>query len=119
MPMIAFRYLPNKVSKPTARKIGSQLEASLRRAINCIRPKKRGYQITVEGDAFDIAFHQPDLRIYIFYHKEWGFDPEEKEELAGLFRSEMMKILAALDQCGLDVTVRFYERTGHFKVTTK
>ena len=114
MPMIVGRYDSGVLSKRRAKQVFGTLEDALRIVIGEVRPGKSGYGVTVEGDPFGpIALNQPDLRIYVFYHAEWLFTPEELDALASGFHAEVVKELEALQLNDVEVKVRFYERTGH------
>ena len=115
MPMIEFRY-SDKISEDDAYQVGSGLEAALRQSIEEVLPRGAPYNITVEGDPFGvIAFNQPDLRIYIFYHPEWNFTPEDLVHLTEAMGRETEKILQKIPMLlrRITVKIRFYLRPGH------
>ncbi|MBU2103949.1 hypothetical protein KKD81_00775 [Patescibacteria group bacterium] len=113
MPMIEGRYHTELLSRREARLVFGKLESALREAIRQVRPEKTEYGITVEGDPYVIAFNEPELRIYVFYHQEWNFTPEELKILASAMLAGVMKILDANNIKDQQVQVRFYERAGH------
>lgn len=118
MPMIEFRFNPEKLHEEEAVRLGAKLEKALRDAIDEVRPRgKKDYGVTVEGDPFGpIAHNLPDLRIYVFYHQEWGFAPDELEKLAGGMLENVHKALLSSvprKDLGLSIHVRFYSRGGH------
>lgn len=116
MPMIEFRFRPDKLLEKEAAKLGANLEKALRDAIDRIRPRgKKDYGVTVEGDPFGPITHNlPDLRIYVFYHQEWSFAPDELERLAPGMLENVKKALAnSLLRDDLSIQVRFYSRAGH------
>ncbi|MBU2103819.1 hypothetical protein KKD95_02290 [Patescibacteria group bacterium] len=113
MPMIEGRYHPELLSRREVRVLFGKLEDALREAIRQVRPEKGGYGITVEGDPYVVAFNEPDLRIYIFYHKEWNFTPDELEILAPEMLAGTLKIMEANRIKDQQVQIRFYERAGY------
>jgi hypothetical protein len=116
MPMIEFRYRPEKLHAGEAAKLGGSLEGDLRAIIDKIRPAgKKDYGITVEGDPFGPIIHNlPDLRIYVFYHQEWHFAPDELERLAaGMLENVKQTLGGSLLRDDVGIQIRFYARTGH------
>ncbi len=117
MPMIEFRFKRRKVTPKTATCLCRQLEGALRNAISGVRKGRSDYKVTVEGDPFSrLIQNQPDLRIYIFYHKEWNFTPEELTQLAESMMASVSDILRTARSLDISVDIRFYERAGHKSV---
>ncbi len=113
MPMIEFRYAPECINPKEAVLLNNGLEGTLRNAIKRVRDNVHEYGVTVEGDPFRLKQNQPMLRIYVFYHQEWNFTPEELELLPITMGDEVYSLIK---DSGLhDVTgkIRFYERAGH------
>jgi|GEM_PF-4745918 len=113
MPMIEFRYKPEKISGIQAVLLCAPLEEALRSALRQVRPIFLEYNVFVEGDPFDVHDSQPDLRIYVLYHPSWGFS---ENELSGLPRAMAGFLEPTLKGFGLShlrTTIRFYRRDGH------
>ncbi len=116
MPMIEFRYRPEKLHKKEAAKLGENLEQALRDIIDKIRPRSnKNFGITVEGDPFGSIIHNlPDLRIYVFYHQDWSFAPDELERLAlGMLENVKKALASSVLRHDVNIHVRFYSRSGH------
>lgn len=118
MPMIEFRYNPDKISNDLASEIGVTIEDALRLAIGYIREHTRKpYNITVEGDPFGpITQHQPDLRIYIFYHEEWEFSPNDLDCLSAGMGQYIQNTFFRHEISDVSAVIRFYLRSGHVSV---
>ena len=118
MPMIEFRYMRDKISDEDAFVIGRKLEDLLRDAVAQIRPNNRNYGVTVEGDPFrPIAFNQPSLRVYVFYHQEWNFTADELKRLADALAANVEQTLRGVGLIELETKIRFYARAGHASAT--
>ncbi len=115
MPMIVVRFDSKRLSVDQAQEICAGLESSLRDAIRLVRPRvEHEYGVTVEGDPFGLIAHkQPELRINIFYHQEWGFVDVELEELVNRMLANIRQLLRHVEATGVNVKLRFYARTGH------
>mgnify|MGYP003404048713 CR=1 FL=1 len=116
MPMVEFRYNPEKISEEKAARLGAGFEESFRVALSLIREKNE-YGLTVEGDPFHIHFNQPDLRIYIFYHQEWNFTKDELSQLAFYMGARVENQLKAEKLKNILATLRFYARAGHESIS--
>ena len=120
MPKIVGRYDEGALPNRRAKQVFGTLEAFLRNLIGEIRPDQKKYGVTVEGDPFGpIALNQSDLRIYVFYHAEWLFTPEELQFLASGFLAGVKKELERLQIQDVEVQIRFYERAGHAGASNK
>jgi hypothetical protein len=114
MPMIEFRYAPESINDNEAQRINDGLESALRNTLQRVRPSiSHEYSITVEGDPFKFKVKQPTLRIYVFYHQEWNFTPDELELLARTMGDEVNSMLTTAGMHDVPGKIRFYERTGH------
>lgn len=114
MPMIEFRYKKDTVPDEKAAVLGEMLEGILRKAIEKFRLTREGYGVTVEGDPFGpIAFNQPDLRIYVFYHDDWGFSQDELRRLTQGVICQLEETMKTIGLEGIKVKLRLYARSGH------
>ncbi len=113
MPMIEFRYNPEKISKFKAEGICPDLEGALRSALREARPIYEGCSVFLEGDPFNVRHNQPDLRIYVFYHPSWNFSEGELAQLPKAMGRFLMPSLSAFGLADVDVMIRFYRRDGH------
>jgi len=112
--MIEFRYNPKSINEEQAEDLAAFFEEALREIIIAVRKDApSGFGITTEGDPFRIRRNQPLLRIYVFYHQQWKFTPEELETLANKMSQEVRSFLDTEGMKRISGVVRFYERTGH------
>lgn len=113
MPMIEFRYKPERLSVAQAVDIAIALEEALRSAVREVRPAHtKAYNVFVEGDPFNVEHNQPDLRVYVFYHADWNFNPEELAKLPATTARYLTSVLQGMGLAGIGGKVRFYERGG-------